>query len=185
MAPKPWDIIASKEEGSFGIFSIRRSRARSPRTGREHDFIILESPPWVNIIPLTQDDQVVMIRQWRHGIGQDTLEIPGGVVEHGDTPLLAAHRELREETGYGADEMIPLGYVHPNPAFQDNRCYTYLAKNATLNGTQDLDDKEDIEIVLVPISEVPDLIRNGVITHSLITVAFYRYFMEYLSHATD
>ena len=185
MPPKPWDIISSKVEGSFGIFSLRRNRARSNRTAREHDFIILESPPWVNVIPLTIDDKVVMIRQWRHGIDQDTLEIPGGVVEHGDTLLQAAHRELREETGYVAREMIPLGFVHPNPAFLDNRCYTYLAKGVTLNGSQELDDKEDIEIVLVPISEVPDLLRNGVITHSLIAVAFYRYFMEYRSHAPD
>lgn len=182
MSPRPWEIISSKEEGSFGIFSIRRKRARSPRTAREHDFIILECPSWVNVIPVTTEGKVVMIHQWRHGIGGDTLEIPGGVVEHGDTPLLAAHRELREETGYLAEDMVPVGFVHPNPAFMDNRCYTYVAEGATLNGSQELDDKEDIDVVLMEPLEIPALIRNGVITHSLVVVAFYRYFMEYLSH---
>lgn len=126
-----------------------------------------------------------MIRQWRHGIGLETLEIPGGIIEQGDTPLRAARRELFEETGYEAADMISLGFVYPNPAFLDNRCYTYLAKDVVRNGNQDLDDKEDIDIVLHGISEIPNLMRGGIITHSLVVVAFYRYFMEYQSHAPE
>ncbi len=124
-----------------------------------------------------------MIRQWRHGIREVTLEIPGGVVEPDDTPCDAARRELAEETGYAADEMIPLGFVYPNPAIQDNRCYTFLARNAVLQGGQELDDKEDIQIVQYPLSEIPRLIGEGTISHSLIIAAFWRYFMEYQSDA--
>ena len=179
MPPKPWEVITSKQDNSYRVFSIRTDRAISPRTGQAHNFFILESSSWVNIIPLTPDNEVVMIRQYRHGIRDVTLEIPGGIVEASDTPYVAAGKELCEETGYRTSEMILLGSVYPNPAIQNNQCYTFLAKNAFLAGNQNLDDKEDIEVLLRPLSEIPRLIREGDITHSLVLAAFYRFFMEY------
>ena len=100
-------------------------------------------------------------------------------MEENDSPREAAERELLEETGYGLSEIIPLGFVHPNPAIQNNRCYTYLAKDVFLAGEQSLDDKEDIEILLRPVTEIPRLIKEGDITHSLVLAAFYRFFVEY------
>jgi len=120
-----------------------------------------------------------MVRQYRHGTRSVTLEIPGGLVENNDTPEEAAVKELREETGYQTSEMILLGSVQPNPAIQDNQCYTFLAKDVFLAGEQQQDDKEDIEVLLCPISEIPRLIREGEITHSLVLAAFYRFYMEY------
>jgi 8-oxo-dGTP pyrophosphatase MutT (NUDIX family) len=152
----------------------------SPRTHEQHDFYILESGDWVNVIPLTSDGRVVLIRQYRHGIQQITLEIPGGIVENRDTPEAAARRELMEETGYRESEMIHLGTVHPNPAFLNNRCHTFLAKDVVRAGEQLQDDKEDIEVLLRPIGDIPRLIREGLITHSLVLAAFYRFYMEYL-----
>jgi ADP-ribose pyrophosphatase len=184
MSPKHWKILSSRRDESYRVFSLRTDRALSPRTRKEHDFYILESSSWVNVIPLTPDNKVVMIRQYRHGIRDITLEIPGGLVEADDTPLGAAGRELREETGYREGEMIPLGTVHPNPAIQNNRCYTFLAKDAVPAGRQDLDEKEDIEVILYPLEEIQGLISDGTITHSLVVVAFYRFFMEYLPHAS-
>jgi ADP-ribose pyrophosphatase len=176
---KPWKLVSSKIEKSFRIFDLRIDRAVSPRTGMEHEFYVFESKEWVNIIPITRENEVVLIKQYRHGVSDIVLEIPGGIVEEGDTPLDAAVRELKEETGYSPSEMVLLGMAHANPAFLNNRCYSYLALDCFSDGPQNLDDKEDIEIVLKPLAEIPRLIREGEISHSLILAAFYRYYMEH------
>jgi ADP-ribose pyrophosphatase len=177
--PKPWTLLSTERSKSCRIFDLRTDRACSPRTGQAHDFFVIESSSWVNILPLTPDNNVVMVRQYRHGTREVTLELPGGLVENTDSPASAALRELQEETGYGADAVIPLSYVHPNPALQNNRCYTFLAENVYSTGVQKQDDKEDIAVVLVPLADIPRLIREGVITHALVVAAFYRYYIEY------
>lgn len=179
MPPEKWKVISSRRDKSYRVFSLRTDRAVSPRTGQDHDFFILESSSWVNIIPLTPQNEVVMVRQYRHGTRDVTLEIPGGLVEHNDNAEKAARRELFEETGYQASEMILLGSVHPNPAIQNNLCYTFLARDVSLAGDQQQDEKEDIEVLLRPLTAIPHLIRNGDITHALVLAAFYRFFMEY------
>ncbi len=93
---KPWSHIRSQYEKSFRVFSIRTDTALSPRTALEHDFYIIESNDWVNVIPITTDYQVVLVRQYRHGSKEVTLEIPGGLLDEGDTPLEAAKRELMD-----------------------------------------------------------------------------------------
>ncbi len=178
MTPKAWKLIQSRIDRRFPIFNLRIDRACSPRTAVEHDFYVLEAADWVNVIPLTSGGDVVLVRQYRHGLRDLCLEIPGGIIEAGDSPKEAAHRELFEETGYQAAEMLPLDYIYPNPAFLNNRCYTFLAGNATLKGRQIQDEKEDIEVILKPLKEIPALIREGNIRHSLVVAAFYRYFME-------
>ena len=184
MLPKSWPVVSSRIERVFRIFNLRTDRARSPLTGAEHDFVVLESAPWVNVIPLTRADEVILIRQYRHGIREVTLEIPGGLVEEADTPLAAAKRELLEETGYRGETWIDLGYVHPNPAIQNNRCHTFLALGAMQAGPQALDEKEDIAVLLRPLADIPRLIREGEITHALVVAAFWRFFMEYRSSAS-
>jgi ADP-ribose pyrophosphatase len=179
MSPKPWKVISSKKDKSYRVFSLRTDRAISPRTGREHDFFILESSAWVNVIPLTPQREVVMVRQYRHGIRDITLEIPGGLVEDHETPEKSAERELYEETGYRVSEMILLGSVHPNPAIQNNQCYTFLARDVFLAGRQQQDDKEDIEIFLQPLDQIPQLIKGGEITHSLVLAAFHWFYMKF------
>ena len=180
MSPKPWKLISSRVNESYRVFRLRTDQAISPRTNEVHDFYILESDDWVNVIPLTAQNEVVLIRQYRHGIRENTLEIPGGIIEQDDTPEEAARRELGEETGYQESTMILLGQVHPNPAFLNNQCHTYLARDVLLSGKQEQDEKEDIEVLLRPLDEIPRLIREGEITHSLVLAAFYRFYMEYL-----
>jgi 8-oxo-dGTP pyrophosphatase MutT (NUDIX family) len=178
MAPAHWDILSSTLDKSYRVFSLRTDCARSPRTGEAHDFYVIESSDWVNVIPVTPDNRVVLIEQYRHGTRDITLEIPGGLIESSESPQEAAGRELREETGFHEGEMVPLGWVHPNPAIQGNRCYTFLARNVVAASDQMLDEKEDISIRLYPLDEIAALIRSGAISHALIIAAFYRLFME-------
>ena len=107
MSPKPWKLISSREEAAYSIFNLRIDRALSPRTNASHDFYVLESADWVNVIPVTPEKEIVLIRQYRHGLREVTLEIPGGLVEDSDSSLEAARRELREETGYEAAHWRP------------------------------------------------------------------------------
>jgi len=170
----PWKPHARQAVYDCRLFSVTEHRRRSPRTGELHDFYVLESPDWVNIVPLTVDGRVVMVLQYRHGIDEFTLEVPGGMVDVEDlSPLHAGRREMREETGYDSDDIVPLGVIHPNPAIQSNRCYTFLARDVQLSGSVSFDTTEETEVVLVPLDEIPELVRRGVINHALVVVAFH------------
>ncbi len=171
-----WDSVERKELGDYYIFRLSQQRSRSPQNGREHSFYVLDTPDWVNVIPITPEGKVVLIRQYRVGVNQITLEIPGGMAdpEDGD-PAEAARRELMEETGYEAEQIIPIGRVASNPAFINNHTYTYLAQNARLVGETNFDSAEYIEFELADIDDIPDLIASGQITHALVIAAFYHY----------
>ena len=175
---KPWNCVRSNRPRSFRVFSVRTDTTVSPRTGVEHDFYIIESRDWVNIIPVTSDQQVVMVRQYRHGSREVTLEIPGGLLDPRDTPEEAASRELFEETGYGSEEWIKFGEVTPNPALFNNRCHTYLARNVKKERDPSPDQTEDIEVVLHPISDIPGMIQRGEIDHAIVISAFFFYFLR-------
>lgn len=169
-----WQRLDSETVYSCRIFSLRKDRNRSPRTGREHDFFVLDSCDWVNIVPVTPHNEVVLIHQYRHGIDEITLEIPGGLIDpHDPSPLHAARREMQEETGYDSDDVIELGSIHPNPAIQNNRCYTFLARNVEKQFEPHFDTTEETEVILVPVVELPTLVRQGKITHALVVTAFY------------
>ena len=177
---KPWKLIRSQPAQSFRVFSVRTDTTVSPRTGIEHDFYVIETRDWINIIPLTDDDQMVMIRQYRHGSREVTLEIPGGLVDPGDTPKKAAARELLEETGYQAKKWIKIGVGNPNPALFNNRCYTFLAQDIKKIAAPTPDQTEDIEVVLIPLADIPELIRKGEIGHAIVIMAFCHYFLRHV-----
>jgi ADP-ribose pyrophosphatase len=171
-----WLKLSSKLLGDYRVFQLRQDRSRSPRTGKEHDFYVLDTGDWVNVVPLTSEGQIVLIHQYRHGTEEITLEIPGGMVDTSDgSPRDSAERELLEETGYSADTFLHIGTVTPNPAILNNRCHTYLAINARPIGVPQLDGSEDIEFELVDQDSIPHLVASGQITHALVIAAFYFY----------
>ena len=169
--PLPWITLSTEVLGSYPIFELTRSRQRSPLSGREHRFLRLDCPDWVNVIAVTEDARLVLIEQYRHGTDEVTLEIPGGAVDPDESPAVAAVRELEEETGYRPSELVEIGRVDPNPAFLSNRCWTYLALGCRDDGEIDPDPSEEIAVRLVPFSDYGALIDRGDITHSLVIAA--------------
>ena len=171
---KPWKKIRSTPAGDFRIFTLRSDVKISPRTGKEHDFYVLDSVNWVNVIAVTPDQQLVMVKQYRHGSGTVELEIPGGMMDAGETdPVATAVRELREETGYAGGNARLLGKIHSNPAILSNVTYTVLVENCRLQHGVEFDSGEDLITRLVPVAEIPKLVADEKIGHSLVVVALY------------
>ncbi len=168
---KPWRILASRSLNHYKIFETRTDRVISPRTGQEHDVYILTGASWVNVLALTEDRQIILVQQYRHGTREVMWEIPGGVIDTGETPETAAARELLEETGYAGENLHVLGKVHPNPAYQTNLCYTVLVERARFKQAPKMEGMEDIAVKLVPEEEFSCMVADGRITHALVVVA--------------
>ena len=169
---RPWRLIASSRLQRCRVFDVDEVRFVPPDRNEPQTFYRIEAPDWINVIALTADDDVLLVRQYRFGTEAFTLEIPGGMCDPGEGPLDAARRELREETGHDAGELTELGFVHPNPAIQTNRCYTYLARELHEAGPPEPDEHEAFELERVSLKRIPELIADGSITHALVVAAF-------------
>ncbi|MGZ8919937.1 MAG: NUDIX hydrolase [Limisphaerales bacterium] len=173
---KPWKKISSKPAGNFRVFNIRSDVKVSPRTGREHDFYVIEAVNWVHVIALTRDHKLVMIEQYRHGSDTVELELAGGMIDAKDiSPLEAGLRELREETGYEGTQAEVIGQIYANPAIMNNICYTVLVRDCELKHLPQLDQGEDVAVTLIDLHDIPRLIQQGRIGHSLVVVGLYHF----------
>lgn len=181
MSLKPWTIHDTQPVYQTRVFTLLEQKSSSIiNPEKKGTFSVLKAPDWVNVIALTSDEQVVMIRQYRQGTRDITLEIPGGMVDPGEDFMTAGLRELKEETGGVGQQAEQIGVVAPNPAIQQNHCGTILVRDVVL-GEQNLEGNEEIEVVLYPLTDVSDLIRTGQITHSLVIAAFHFYQLHALA----
>jgi 8-oxo-dGTP pyrophosphatase MutT (NUDIX family) len=172
----PWEKTGSKLLADFRIFSIRSDSKISPRTQRPHDFFVIDCVNWVNVIAVTPEQQLVMVEQYRHGSNTVELEIPGGMIDSKDpSPEAAGERELREETGYTGTPSRIIGKVYPNPAIMSNTCFTVLLENCRNAHAVEFDQGEDLVTRLVPVADLPRLVKEGKIQHSLVVVALWHF----------
>lgn len=162
---------------STPVMDVGTGKIVCKRSGIEKNFYRLDFPSWVNIIGVTPGKEIVLIKQYRFGTDREELEIPGGSVEKGEDPLAAGLRELLEETGYEGSEGRIIGKVCPNPALQDNQCYTVLVENVKKVADPDPDEMEDIETLTMPLESVLELASEGTLSHGLVLNALLFYLM--------
>lgn len=173
---KSWEIIRSEQGPNLILFQARYDWVRNPRNDKFMKAVILESTDWVNVVAITPEKKILVVQQYRFGVGKTTVEIPAGIMNAGETPKEAAIRELKEETGYTAADWKYLGWVEANPAFLNNRCHQWLALDAIKTSPVELDDSEEISMAELSLAEVRREIEQGHMRNSLTVLALSRVF---------
>lgn len=173
--PSRWERLSHTTQTKTRVFEVLAARYRHPVRGTERDFVVMQAPDWVNVVALTPDGRLVLVRQFRYGINEFSLEIPGGVMEAGEDPVAAGLRELREETGFTGAPAKLLGTVHPNPAIQSNRCHFVFVEQAVKTHELEWDADEEIQITTERVDDVLALARAGGISHGLVLDALFMF----------
>ena len=158
--------------------TARRDKVELPDGRVIEEYYVLEYPDWVNVIAITKEGQFVMERQYRHGLGVDSTELPCGVMEKGEDPLEAARRELLEETGYAGGEWTKLMAIGANPGSQNNLTHCFLAVGVEKIAEQSLDDTEELTVHLMSEAEVKSLLENNQICQALMVAPLWKYFSD-------
>ena len=172
--PPSWTPLDYEFLADCVVFRVGRQHTRSPRNQKSYDFYRLDAPDWVNVIPLTPENEIVMVAQYRQGAKKVVLETPGGMVDPGEEPAAAAAREMLEETGYVAETIEPLGSVNPNPALFGNQLHCFVARGARWKQPIQNTEREETVVELLPRTELPAKILTGEVDHALVLAAFHR-----------
>jgi 8-oxo-dGTP pyrophosphatase MutT (NUDIX family) len=158
----PWKILSSRYiHPRFRLDKVELAN------GKIFEPVVFEFRSWANVLAITKNDEVVLVKQYRHGVQENLLELPGGVVDDGEDPLEGARRELMEETGFTAENIVEVGRIYPNPAIQHNQLFCFLAIDVEMTGKQHLDDTEEIEVHLVPLDELVEMAKSRKFLHAL------------------
>ncbi|WP_156307580.1 NUDIX hydrolase [Sphingobacterium endophyticum] len=173
-----WKILDSKYIIQRPWATLRVDKLEMPNGNIKDEYYVLEYPTWVNMVALTEDNQVIFVRQYRHGAGQIMVELPAGVVEENEEPEIAARRELLEETGYAFDDITYVCELYANPATSGNITYTYLLTGGKKVQEQELDPSEDIEVVLMDLEEAKNFLFENKIGQALHTSALFYTFKK-------
>jgi len=166
-----WQIIKDTKVFETPIFNLHEREVKPAGENQPSDFYVLDAPEWINIIALTPDREIVLVEQYRHGIDEVTLEIPGGMVDPGEKPIEAAKRELAEETGFTSDSWELIGKSSSNPAFLTNFTHLYLVENCKKTEDQQTEGTEDIDVHIMKLKDFMNLIRNGTVHHAIVLSA--------------
>ncbi|HEV8549182.1 MAG TPA: NUDIX hydrolase [Polyangiaceae bacterium] len=162
----PWQVLERRTLVERRWLSVHQDRIRLGNGREIAEFHLIEAPHWASVVCLSEKGELVLVRQYRHGLGGESLELPAGVIDPGEEPLAAARRELGEETGYAAARWEPLVSLSPEPSRHTARAHFFCALGATASVERALDESEDIDVVPVPCAEVLGLIDGGTIVHA-------------------
>lgn len=178
---EPWSVVQENKEYKTPIFNLlkRKMRLEAVDEKNEGEFYVLKAPEWVNVIPITLDQEIVLVEQYRYGVEQPTLEVPGGMVDAGEEPLKAIQRELIEETGYHSENWKSLGKVSANPAIMTNFTHLYLARDCEFRGIEEAggDLHERINVHTLPIEDFLSLVEKDIIHHTIVVAAVAKYLL--------
>lgn len=176
MKDMTWKTLSSEYLIKRPWLTARRDKVQLPDGRILDEYYVLEYPTWVNVIAITKEGDVVLVRQYRHALGRTNFELVAGVLEKGEDPLVAAQRELLEETGYSGGEWKELMQLSANSSTMTNLTHCFLAEGVEKTALQNLDASEDLEVYVFSQEEVKQKLQQGDFVQALMVAPLWKYF---------